>query len=138
MNTTNNQPNNPHHILTTLGIPLEYKNPGNGLLGLYTGKAIHIKPGLTTRDERSVLAHELKHAIDGQTHLPHHIAPKIEAACDLYAADLLINPQELHTLATLYPDDPGRIAYELNVADWVLNAYIRAHPLHLLEDNHAA
>lgn len=110
-------------------MPVYCQDPGNNLLALYTGEAVLVKPGLTQRDELSALAHEYKHVLDGQPHLPRYLAPKVELACDVFAAELLIDTDELFRLARMYPDEPGRIAYELGVTDWLLNAWMRAHPI---------
>lgn len=119
----------PYTLAHTLGLPIIHTPLPAGIQGLYQGTHIALRPGLTQRAERSVLAHELGHHHYGHTHIPRTLAPKIENACDLYAAEMLIDEQELINLAHQYPEDPAHIAYELGVTDWILNAYIRAHPL---------
>lgn len=97
--------------------------------GLTHGNTIYIATDLTGRELISVLWHELGHHARGDSCFPRTLTPRIEAACDLYAAQALINEQELRRLASIYPDNPAKIAYELGVADWVLDAWVRAHPL---------
>lgn len=102
----------------------------HGLDGLNAdGGVIFLQKGMTERDEISTLWHELGHDERGEVHVADASQCKAERAADLYAAEKLVDPQELARLASLYPDDPGLIAYELGVADWVLDAYLRAHPL---------
>lgn len=120
---------NPHAVAAELGLEIRYEKLPAGRHGLYRGDHIAITPGLTQREERSTLAHELGHHEYGHTHVPQFFAPRLEAACDLYAAEMLIDEYELLRLAQLYPEDPARIAYELDVASWVLDAWVRAHPL---------
>lgn len=127
MNTTNK---NPYTEAEKLGLTIEYTpNLPAGIDGLYTGTHLLIRPHLPHRYELGTLWHELGHHHYGLTHIPHQLSPKLEARCDLYAAEHLINPQELSKLARIYPDEPSRIAYELGVTDRLLNTYIRAHPL---------
>ena len=68
----------PYTLAHTLGLPIIHTPLPKGVHGLYQGTHIALRPGLTTREERTVLAHELKHAQDGQTHLPHHQTRGVE------------------------------------------------------------
>lgn len=104
----------------------------HGLSGLNAqGKTIFLARNQTQRDLDSTLWHELGHDARGETHIATDRKCKAERAADLYAAEHMIDPVKLEELAVLYPNDPGRIAYELGVADWVLSAWIMAHPLDL-------
>lgn len=125
MNTSTN-PKDPWQVAEALGVQVLIANLP-GLAGLNTEKAIYLAPE-TSRNMRSTLAHELGHRVRGEVHIPHQFSHRSELAADLYAAELLIDPAQLATLASAYPDNPGQIAYELDVADWVLNTYLRAHP----------
>lgn len=123
-----NKPQDPWAITKTYNITVTYTGSTH-YAGLHQHGTIYLAKGLTEREERSVLAHELGHYFRGETHIWADAAPKAEAAADLYAAELLIDEAELNRLARCYPDEPGRIAYELGVADWVLDAWVRAYPL---------
>lgn len=101
----------------------------HGISGLNAeGNIIFLQKGMTERDTISILWHELGHHARGETHVASAVRCKSEIAADLYAAERLIDPDELARLAVLYPDDTGRLAYELGVADWVLESYLGAHP----------
>lgn len=106
--------------------------------GVTYGNTIYIAADLTGRELISVLWHELGHHARGDSCFPRALTPRIEAACDLYAAQALIDERELRRLASIYPDNPAKIAYELGVADWVLDAWVRAYPLATVEDCIAA
>lgn len=100
-----------------------------GLSGLHAGEGvIYLEKTMTDRDLRSTLWHELGHEARGEVMVPDTLCAKSERAADLYAAEQMVDPARLRELATLYPDDPSLIAYELSVADWVLEVYLRAHP----------
>lgn len=119
----------PYAVASELGLEVKHQPLPLGYHGLYTGSCIILLPGMTQREERSTLAHELGHHHYGHTHVHRSFEPKLEAACDLYAAEMLIDEVALLKLAHLYPDDPATIAYELNVSSWVLEAWAREHPL---------
>lgn len=128
MNTTNKK-QDPWAVAKERNIAVRFVDLP-GLWGLHAGnRVIYLQKSVTAREQRSVLAHELGHEARGDVHIPRHLAPKAEASCDVYAAEMLIDPEELLRLAHLYPDNPGQVAYELDVADWVLDAYLRAHPI---------
>ena len=118
----------PTEEANNLGIPIVYGHPGEGRLGRWDGTRIIIRPNQTARVERSVICHELIHAIFDEPHFPAVLSPRIEARCDRMAAEKLIDSDELRELAQAYPDDPGRVAYELGVTDRILEAYLKAHP----------
>ena len=68
----------PYTLAHTLGLPIIHTPLPAGIQGLYQGTHIALRPGLTQRAERSVLAHELGHHHYGHTHIPRTLAPKIE------------------------------------------------------------
>ena len=51
-----------------------------------------------------------------------------ERACDLKAAENLIDPVILRRAAAFYPDNLSALAYELDVTDELLAIYLDAHP----------
>lgn len=82
---------------------------------------IVIRTGLRAIHERSILAHELGHAMLGHT----DDNPKHEHQADLYAANNLIN-QDTLVAASKWAVDIQVLAAELNVATRLLRAYLAA------------
>lgn len=119
----------PYAIAAALGLDIRHEHLEGNHHGLYRGDHIVVKPGLTQREERSVVAHELGHHYYGQTHIHRSYSTKLERLCDLYAGKMLIDEQELIHLAHEYPDDLARIAYELNVSLWLLETWITKYPI---------
>ncbi|WP_237196938.1 ImmA/IrrE family metallo-endopeptidase [Rothia nasimurium] len=133
----------PYQHAHELGVTIIHTNPGPGLNGLYTGKhngapTIHLRPGLTTREERSVLAHELVHVEhDDQPTADHAWSARRERRCDRIAAQRLINRDHLIQLAATYPDK-GVWAIELGVTGYLLDTYLTTWPITLTYSKHAA
>lgn len=98
-----------------------------GLLGGYhkpTGTIV-LASGMTARQYRSVLAHELAHALHKDTHEECNSA--VERKRDLQAAEWLIDPEEFRRVVTAYPGHAETIAYHLDVTVDLVHAYARAH-----------
>ena len=116
--TTQNLVNYAH----ALGITVRYTNLPKGSRGLWshTTRSIHLDYHLTDQQTRSLLAHELGHALLG------HQGPQ-DAAREQqawrYAADLLI-PIDLYRAAELlHGQDTYAIAAELYVTHEIVDAY---------------
>lgn len=107
-----------------LGLHVEWGNPGQGNLGLWTGNKIILLHDLNQREARSVLAHEIVHAQYDPPLIHKYLSPRVETRADRIAAERLIDPTELARLETAY-EDRGQIAYELNVTLDILNAYTK-------------
>lgn len=128
----NHTPYDPHIDAENKGIRIIYKDPGANRLGLYVG-TIHgapiilLKPGMSARIERCVLAHEIVHAEhDDQPTYDLVWHAKRENRCDRIAAQRLIDPKKLQQVVAQY-DDPGQWASELDVTGWILDAWLTAN-----------
>lgn len=133
----------PYQHAHELSVTIIHASPGPGLKGLYTGKhngvpTVYIRPGLTAREERSVLAHELVHVEhDDQPTTDHAWSARRERRCDRIAAQRLINRDHLIQLAATYPDK-GVWAIELGVTGYLLDTYLTTWPITLGYTKHAA
>jgi len=81
---------------------------------------IVLRSGLGPVAERCTLAHELGHAALGH----HTSTPRHEHAADQWAALRLIDHDHLARLAAVYPAQPTRWAYELDVTKKLMLAYL--------------
>lgn len=101
-----------------------------GTLALWdeTTRTILASPGLLHRQRRCVIAHELAHATQGDTHSPLDTiaALKRERRADAIAAGWLLNPTQTARALALYPDNLAAAAAELEVTDRILEAWLRA------------
>ena len=101
-----------------------------GTLALWdeTTRTILASPGLLHRQRRCVIAHELAHATQGDTHSPLDTiaALKRERKADQIAAAWLLNPTQTARALALYPDNLTAAAAELEVTDRILEAWLRA------------
>ena len=101
-----------------------------GTLALWdeTTRTILASPGLLHRQRRCVIAHELAHATQGDTHSPLDTiaALKRERRADAIAAGWLLNPTQTARALALYPDNLTAAAAELEVTDRILEAWLRA------------
>ncbi|MGQ4574931.1 ImmA/IrrE family metallo-endopeptidase [Dermabacteraceae bacterium P7006] len=116
--TTQNLVNYAH----TLGITVRYTNLPKGTRGLWshTTQSIHLDHHLTDRQTRSLLAHELAHALLG------HQGPQDavrEQHAWRYAADLLIPAALYREAELLHGQDTYAIADELDVTHEIIDAY---------------
>lgn len=89
-------------------------------------KLIRLRSGMTLRKERSVLAHELAHAIWGD--LPSQFGPvkaKQERRADEWAALRLIDPERYRAAEAQWEGHLGAIAYDLGVTTKLVVAFQR-------------
>ena len=114
----------PYTHAHALGVDIIWGTPGQGILGRYdhASRTIILREGMLTRQERSVLAHELVHGTRGDEHDAWDAlySARRERACDLKAAENLIDPVILRRAAAFYPDNLSALAYELDVTDELL------------------
>lgn len=91
-------------------------------------RTILASPGLLHRQRRCVLAHELAHAVNGDTHVPIDTiaALKRERKADQIAAGWLLTPDAVATALAVSPDSLSAAAAELEVTDRILKAWLRA------------
>lgn len=85
-------------------------------------RVIFLQPRMRVIHERSILAHELGHAMLGHR----DDRPKHEVMADRIAADNLIDHDELIDLAG-WTDDLPKICLELQVTMKLLRVYLNVH-----------
>lgn len=123
-------PYSPDAHAASLGIRIVEAQPPAGALALWDEqtRTIITAPGLLHRQRRCVIAHELAHATQGDTHSPLDTiaALKRERRADTIAAGWLLNPTQTARALALYPDNLTAAAAELEVTDRILEAWLRA------------
>lgn len=99
-----------------------------GTLALWdeTTKTILASPGLLQRQRRCVIAHELAHAVNGDTHAPIDdvAARKRERRADLTAAGWLLDSAAVRTALAVSPDSLSAAAADLDVTPRILSAWL--------------
>lgn len=110
----------PYEHAQRLGIRVVYR-PLRSSNGLWVPeiRTIFLQTKMRVIHERSVLAHEIGHAIMGHR----ESTPRHEVQADRWAARHLINPDELQRAAKASPD-PGVWCHELNVSADILERYL--------------
>lgn len=111
----------PHDHAAALGINVTYRRlmTGNGLW-VPEIRTIFLQRRMRTIHERSVLAHELGHALLGHR----ESTPKHELQADRWAARRLVDADELRSVAAT-TQDIGAWCHELNVSADILERYLR-------------
>lgn len=110
--------NDLHTLAAELGVAVEYTPPLTGRAGEYHHHThrINLLPGMSPRKEAWVLAHELAHAIRGDTLTGVEAFDKrCERMADETAATMLIDIDDYEQAENLYGTDPGVLAYQLDV-----------------------
>lgn len=100
------------------GVRVEYAalRPGRDGEYAHTNRSIHLRPGMHARLHRSVLAHELGHAILGHTAARSAIVhAKQERLAEEWAALHLITPTDYRHAERTCEGHPGAMALELGV-----------------------
>lgn len=108
------------------GLTIEYTRLSDGRDGEYVHarKLIRLRPGMSARLHRSVLAHELAHAAFDDT--PSQFGPvhaKQERRAEEWAALRLINLDEYRHLEDIHHGHAGAIAVDLGVMRSIVLAY---------------
>ena len=80
---------------------------------------IVVPTGMPERLRRSMIAHELGHAVYGHT----ASTPKSERQADKYAARLLINEDDYRQAESTYGTDVETLAFILNVSPGLIEAW---------------
>ncbi|MDI6023623.1 ImmA/IrrE family metallo-endopeptidase [Leucobacter sp. UT-8R-CII-1-4] len=89
-------------------------------------RTIRLQPGMLYRLERSVLAHELAHMIRGDRRtILGHYDDKDERRADEWAAHFLIDINSYSAAESRFGTNTEAIAQELEVMDWIVEAYER-------------
>lgn len=118
-----------HQTAHDMGITLTHHD--HGIPGIYLDqyKTISTRRGMAIWDYKSVLAHELGHAHYRDRRNGHrHFDEKQERRADEYAANLLIDPQQLLHLAPWHGHDYRSLAADLEVTPHLLKTYLQLHP----------
>lgn len=116
-----------------LGVTIEYAPLRQDRDGQYTHarKTIRLREGMHARQHRSVLAHEIAHAIFGDTPSKHGpVNAKQEARADMWAARFLIDTEAYAAAEAHCEGHAGAMALELGVMRSVVDVY-RARLLRL-------
>lgn len=124
----NQIPYDPETHASQLGIRIIDACPPAGTLALWdeTTKTILASPGLLHRQRRCVIAHELAHAVNGDTHalLDDVAARKRERRADLTAAGWLLDSAAVRTALAVSPDSLNAAAADLDVTPRILSAWL--------------
>ncbi|WP_311656086.1 ImmA/IrrE family metallo-endopeptidase [Rothia mucilaginosa] len=119
---------NPEMHASQLGIRIIDACLPAGTLALWdeTTRTILASPGLLRRQRRCVIAHELAHAVNGDTHalLDDVAARKRERRADLTAAGWLLDPVAVRTALAVSPDSLSAAAADLDVTPRILSAWL--------------
>lgn len=116
-------------LATGLGIRL-VEHTG-GIPGWYhhRTRTISTRRGMSFPQYRSVLAHELGHAIHNDVPTGHgHFDARQERRADKFAANLLINQDAFEAAATCHSGHLPAIADELEVTNHLLGVWLEHHP----------
>lgn len=109
------------------GVTIEYVHlTGRDGEYLHAQKLIRLRPGMAARLHRSVLAHELAHAVFAD--VPSHFGPvnaKQERRADEWAALLLIDLDDYRHLEHMHQGHAGAIAFDLGVMRSIVEAFQR-------------
>lgn len=124
----NQIPYNPETHASQLGIRIIDACLPAGTLALWdeTTRTILASPGLLHRQRRCVIAHELAHAVNGDTHAPIDdvAARKRERRADLTAAGWLLDSAAVRTALAVSPDSLSAAAADLDVTPRILSAWL--------------
>lgn len=124
----NQIPYDPEMHASQLGIRIIDACLPAGTLALWdeTTRTILASPGLLHRQRRCVIAHELAHAVNGDTHalLDDVAARKRERRADLTAAGWLLDPVAVRTALAVSPDSLNAAAADLDVTPRILSAWL--------------
>lgn len=124
----NQIPYDPETHASQLGIRIIDACLPAGTLALWdeTTRTILTSPGLLHRQRRCVLAHELAHAVNGDTHalLDDVAARKRERRADLTAAGWLLDSAAVRTALAVSPDSLNAAAADLDVTPRILSAWL--------------
>lgn len=115
-----------HNLAAQYGLTVRTTPLPQGQLGAWddTHRTIWVRPGLTRAEHRSVVAHEIAHALAGHTTCqPAHVENRV----DEQAAQLLISTTEYALAERLVGADVTALADELEVTPRMIKAWRRAH-----------
>lgn len=100
--------------------------PGRDGEYLHARRLIRLRPGMSARLHRCVLAHELAHCAFGDVPSPSaHLTAKQERRADEWAARQLIRLDDYRRAELLHHGHPGAMAIDLGVMRSIVEAYQR-------------
>lgn len=124
----NQIPYDPETHASQLGIRIIDACLPAGTLALWdeATRTILASPGLLHRQRRCVIAHELAHATQGDTHSPLDTiaALKRERKADQIAAGWLLTPDAVAIALAVSPDSLSAAAADLDVTPRILSAWL--------------
>lgn len=115
-------------MLAALGVEVEYAElrPGRDGEYIHEIRRVRLRPGMSERLHRSVLAHETAHAVFGDE--PSMFGPanaKQERRADEWAALRLIRHDDYRRAECIHHGHAGAIAHDLGVVRGIVDAYRR-------------
>lgn len=117
-----------HRLAESMGVTLRRHNGGKKGWYDHATRTISTRRGMSIQQYRSVLAHELGHAVHGDTPTGNgHFDQRQERRADEYAARLLISPIEFEAAATWHHGHLPAIADELEVTKHLLKTWQSLH-----------
>lgn len=125
----------PAEHAAALGLRVEYFWPTTGRKGEYRHdeRLIVIRPGMSHRQERCTLAHEIAHALAGDVRSAFGpVNARQESRADQRAAQLLVDLDEYRLAERLHGPHCGAIADELDVTVHMLAVWRRMGSLLVL------
>ena len=117
-----------HAHAQQLGVRLRRHTGGPKGVYHHPSRTISTRRGMSIQQYRSTLAHELGHAHYGDVPVRGIYTARQEARADLYAAHLLINPEEFRDACIWHHDHLGAVADDLEVTHHLARVYA-AHSL---------
>ena len=113
-----------HRLAESMGVTLRRHNGGKKGWYDHATRTISTRRGMSIQQYRSVLAHELGHAVHGDTPTGNgHFDQRQERRADEYAAQLLITPADFETAAIWHHGHLPAIADELEVTKHLLKTW---------------
>lgn len=111
-----------------LGIAITEHHGGQKGYYTHSRRTISLRAGLLDRARRTTLAHELAHALAGDTTTPSRLRnARQEHRADKIAAQLLISPHAYEEAETLVGPHPGALARELGVTTHMIRVWRTHH-----------
>ena len=110
-------------LAESLGLHLEHHESGPKGYYQHHTRTISLRAGLTERQHRSTLAHELGHAIRGDTFTGTVFDQRAERAADQFAAELLITSEAYQAAEAIHGPNLDAIGHELGVTVHLLQVW---------------
>ena len=112
-------------LAESMGVRLVRHNGGPKGFYHHPSRTISTRRGLSVAQYKSTLAHELGHAVNGDTPTTGHYHARQERRADEYAARLLLDGADVHTIITANGGHLAPAAYELEVTTHLLKVWLK-------------